>query len=118
MKTKKTDPLYDLLSEQLFTSVIENETSQELIDRVVKEFMQTQFTEHSIPQHKLETLKADLTEEVRDMYRKKTYGHFNLHAFRKAIATVEKSAPVSIDTHSSESENPTNSSATKTRGAC
>lgn len=118
MKTKKIDPLYDLLSEQLFTSVIENETSEELIERVVKEFMQTQFAEHSIPHPKLEALKTDLTEEVREMYRKKTYGHFNLHAFRKAIATGEKTAPVSIDTHSTDPETPSKSSSSKTRGAC
>jgi hypothetical protein len=58
--------------------------ADELIANVVREYMRRIAQTCSIPQGYADTIETDLREEVLEMFRKKTYGHYSLSSFRKA----------------------------------
>ncbi len=99
---KATDPLYSVFEKHLMTALVEDETTDSFLDRVVTGYighLQTRGT--TIPQAFRETLETDLKDEVLEMLRKKTYGHYDLASYRKAKGVETPlqtfNAPESID---------------------
>ncbi len=86
---KHPDLLYHIFEQHLFNALVEDETSEQLLDCVVKEYIRQLSAEDGIiPASHLEGVETDLKEEVLEMLRKKTYGHYNLADYRKAHAAV------------------------------
>lgn len=80
------DPLYSIFEQHLFNALVENETTEEFLDRVVQDYLAALSEGGIIPQPLRAGVEEDLRDEVLEMLRKKTYGHFNLTEFRKAKA--------------------------------
>jgi hypothetical protein len=81
----KLDPLYSIFEQHLFTALVEGETTDDLLVRVVTDYVgHLKASGTVIPHSHLSTLESDLREEVLEMFRKKTYGHFDLTSYRKA----------------------------------
>ncbi len=78
------DLLYTLFEQHLFNALVENETSDEFLGRVVGEYMKLLSSRGTIPLEHQSVIETDLRDEVREMLRKKTYGHYNLAEFRRA----------------------------------
>lgn len=79
------DPLYSIFEQHLFTALAEEETTDEFLNRVVADYLNRLTASGTlIPHDHIATIETDLREEVLEMLRKKTYGHFNLSEFRKA----------------------------------
>jgi cell division septum initiation protein DivIVA len=78
------DLLYTLFEQHLFNALVEEETSDAFLDRVVREYIRLLSARGMIPHEHLQTIESDLRDEVLEMLRKKTYGHYNLTEFRNA----------------------------------
>lgn len=83
------DPLFNIFEQHLFNALVEEETTEEFLDRVVKDYLCDLKSHGLIPPSQIQVLESDLKEEVLEMLRKKTYGHYSLKEFRKSR---EKSA--------------------------
>ena len=67
------------------TALVEDETIEEFMARVVTSYMgHLRSNGTVILASHVSTIETDLREEVLEMYRKKTYGHFNLASYRRA----------------------------------
>ena len=78
------DPLYAIFERYLYNSFLEEENSEEFVAKVVSEYLAHMQKSALIPARHVANIETDLKEEVTEMLRKKTYGHFNLKEFRKA----------------------------------
>ncbi|HVK60849.1 MAG TPA: hypothetical protein VM432_04830 [Bdellovibrionales bacterium] len=79
------DPLYLIFEQHLFNALVEEEATEAFLVRVVADYIdRLKCTGTIIPIQFEESLNTDLKEEVLEMLRKKTYGHFDLNAYRKA----------------------------------
>jgi hypothetical protein len=79
------DPLYFIFEKHLMTALVEDETLDEFLASVVIAYMGHLRTNGTvIPPSHAALLETDIREEVLEMYRKKTYGHYNLAAYRRA----------------------------------
>ena len=78
------DLLFTLFEQHLFNALVENETSDEFLARVVTEYVKLLSARGIMTREHKSQIEIDLREEVLEMLRKKTYGHFNLASFRKA----------------------------------
>lgn len=89
----ETDLLYSIFEQHLFNALVEEETDDEFLSRVVGDFI-TRLSQNGgvITREHLPTVESDLREEVLEMLRKKIYGHYNLAAFRKARGIVPPAA--------------------------
>ncbi len=95
---RELDPLYSLFEQHLFTALVEDETTDEFVNRVVIAYMGRLLTDGTVvPKSHRPILESDLKEEVMEMFRKKTYGHFNLSTYRKANG-VETTPSQPLDT--------------------
>ena len=82
------DPLYSIFEQYLFNALVEDESTDEFIVRVVSTYL-TQLSQTSvIPQLLRASIEEDLRDEVLEMLRKKTYGHHSLREFSKAASTA------------------------------
>jgi hypothetical protein len=86
------DLLYSIFEQYLFNALVEDETTDDFLTRVVREYMTRLSSKGSIPREYTSVIEVDLREEVLEMFRKKTYGHFNLKDFRKAHCAVPQKA--------------------------
>jgi hypothetical protein len=84
MKNLK-DPLFEIFEKNLYTSIVEDESQDEFIDRVVYEFIHSLVSTGRVPQSHIEDIEEDLREEILDMLRKKTYGHLSLKDYRDSM---------------------------------
>ncbi len=92
------DPLYYIFEKHLMTALVEDETIEEFLACVVTAYVGHLRTNGTvIPASHLETLETDIREEVLEMFRKKTYGHYNLSSYRRAngVETTPTHLPVS-----------------------
>jgi hypothetical protein len=85
-----TDLLYTIFEQYLFNALVEDETTEDFLTRVVREYMARLSQKGSIPREFTSMIEGDLHDEVLEMFRKKTYGHYNLSDFRKAHSAVPK----------------------------
>ncbi len=87
------DPLYHLFEQHLLNALVENESTEDFLNRVVQDYLGTLDRQGMIPRGQISIIESDLKEEVLEMYRKKTYGHFSLASFRKnSDRTANKSS--------------------------
>lgn len=77
--------LYQIFEQHLFsTSPIEDEGLEPFALRIVLKYLTTlEERGYVIPLRVRESIEDELTEEVLEMTRKKTYGFLNLSEFRK-----------------------------------
>ncbi len=61
---------------------MKDQSEEDLIQNVVAEYIFFLMRLGNVPQSSLDDLEQDLTEETVEMYRKKTYGSFNLQHYR------------------------------------
>ena len=91
------DPLYSIFEQHLFNALVEGESTDEFLVRVVTDYIGRLVANGTVIAHEhMGSIEADLHEEVLEMCRKKTYGHFNLAEYRKAkgiAASSTESAP-------------------------
>lgn len=78
------DPLYSIFEQHLMNALIEEETTEDFVTRVVRDYLGRVGQRGSIPQSFVESVETDLKDEVLEMLRKKTYGHFSLDSYRKS----------------------------------
>ncbi len=91
-----TDLLYSIFEHYLFNALVENETTDEFLSVVVRDYLQRLSLRGAIPFEHVAGIELDVRDEVLDMLRKKTYGHYSLTAFRKAhLGNSEKKAKAS-----------------------
>lgn len=83
---RKADPLYKIFEQNLFNALVEDESADELVNRVVEEYLAELAHGGSIPPKSKPELAADLKDEVIEMFRKKTYGHYSLAEYRRSPA--------------------------------
>ncbi|MES2855781.1 MAG: hypothetical protein V4692_07955 [Bdellovibrionota bacterium] len=83
------DQLYSIFEQHLFHALVEDEGSDVFIDRVVADYVDLLQSKGTvIPREYMASIEEDLKEEVLEMLRKKTYGHYDLNSFRKAHAAT------------------------------
>ena len=106
--------------------MVEDESSSDFVERVVQEYIKTLSASGTVPHAHRETLAADLQEEVMEMLRKKTYGHFSLTEFRKkklaanaaiANAVNHQAAPRAVGATSTQSSGKAARSASRSASA-
>ena len=84
------DLLYSIFEQHLLSAIVEEETTDEFLARVVGDYMSRLSTKAVVLREHVDMIEADLREEVLEMVRKKTYGYYNLNAFREAHTSVPK----------------------------
>ena len=82
------DPLFALFEQHLFNALVEDETTEDFLNRVVAGYLARLAETCVIPQQLRGTIEQDLREEVLEMLRKRTYGHYSLSEFRRAMPAV------------------------------
>lgn len=80
---RASDPLYSIFEQHLMNALIEEETTEDFVSRVVGDYLGRLGQVGSIPRNFVENIESDLKDEVLEMLRKRTYGHFSLDTFRK-----------------------------------
>ncbi|MEK7356606.1 MAG: hypothetical protein AAB250_09165 [Bdellovibrionota bacterium] len=106
------DPLFHIFEQHLFNALVEDEGTDAFLTRVVADYVDRLIaTGTVIPHEVLPVIQHDLREEVLEMLRKKTYGHFNLADFRRANGL--EPAPLGSPTSNAQNEQ-----ARRNRRAC
>lgn len=96
---KDIDPLYFVFEQHLYTALVEDETTDAFLERVVADYLgRLNSGGTTVPQTFRETLETDLRDEVLEMLRKKTYGHYNLASYRQAQG-IEVASPAPKNEH-------------------
>lgn len=86
MEKLGADPLYSLFEQHLLNALVEDESTEDFVNRVVQDYIAEMNHTARISRQHLPMVEEDLREEVMEMLRKKTYGHYSLKEFRKAQA--------------------------------
>jgi hypothetical protein len=87
------DDLYAIFEHHLLNALVEEESTDEFLKRVVQDYLAQIAMTGVIPNEHRATIEEDLREEVLEMLRKKTYGHYSLKTYRKSkTATATKTA--------------------------
>lgn len=84
------DPLYTIFEEQLHKALMQDETSEVLVDNVIKEYTDLVTRQGLVPYRLIEFVELDAREEVNDMLKKKTYGHFNFADYKQSQKSKSK----------------------------
>lgn len=80
----KKDILHSIFEKHMMDLSRPHQTQEEMIFDVVAAYIFHLMELGNIPHHVLDLLETDLTEEVTDIYRKKTYGFLNLQEYRNS----------------------------------
>jgi hypothetical protein len=80
-----TDPLYIFFEQRLFNALVEDETTDAFLDAVVSDYMLSLRNQGIVPANFKADVERDLRDDVRDMLKKKIYGHYDLVQFRKSV---------------------------------
>ncbi len=78
------DRLYSIFERHLLNALVEEETAEEFLSRVVRDYLTSLDGTVVILDEHRSSIEEELREEVLEMLRKKTYGHYSLKDFRKA----------------------------------
>ncbi|PWU17358.1 MAG: hypothetical protein C5B49_09090 [Bdellovibrio sp.] len=92
MKSMSQDRLLEILMDRLSRTEAQRESEDELIFHVTTQYLVELMTQGNIPHYKLDELEQDLQEELRDIYRKKTYGSLSPRDYQKRIRKIKKVA--------------------------
>ena len=89
MKIDK-DPLVNIFERHLHRALMQDDSADVLIDNVIKEYTDFLTRKGLAPLRYLEFIEIDAREEVSDMLKKKTYGHFNFTEYKNKYAPLKK----------------------------
>jgi hypothetical protein len=81
-----SDPLYSIFEQHLMSALVEEESTEDFVNRVVQDYIAGMDEGAVIARSHLTAVEEDLREEVLEMLKKKTYGHYSLKEFRQAQA--------------------------------
>lgn len=84
------DRLLQLMIQRLQRRDLAKETQEEFLKEVVASYMAELMGQGFIPHHLMTALEEDLTEELLEMFRKKTYGSPTLPDYRDKAKGKEK----------------------------
>ncbi|OQW53384.1 MAG: hypothetical protein A4S09_07230 [Proteobacteria bacterium SG_bin7] len=69
---------------------MKDDSADALVDGVIKEYTELLTRKGLAPLRLLEFIEIDAREEVSDMLKKKTYGHFNFAEYKSHHAPLKK----------------------------
>ncbi len=95
----QNDQLYAIFEQHLLNALVEEESTEEFLNHVVQDYLMTVTKNGIIPQEVRHTVEDDLREEVLEMLRKKTYGHYSLKEFRRAKTPATATARSIVKMH-------------------
>jgi hypothetical protein len=84
MKIFKKDELFEIFKRKINALDPETQNSDELISETAGEYLERLLLRGHIPVHFIEDIQQYLMDEVKDMFRKKTYGFMNIETYKKA----------------------------------
>lgn len=91
MKLIKKDELYEIFKRKLNILDPDAQGPDELITETVEEYLERLLLRGHIPTQFIDSIEQDLLEEVKDMFRKKTYGHMSLKSYKSAQKNKSRS---------------------------
>ncbi len=84
------DPLYQIFEKHLHRALMKDESAEVLVDGVIREYTELLSRKGLAPLRLLEFIEIDAREEVSDMLKKKTYGHFSFTEYKSQHAPLKK----------------------------
>lgn len=87
MSIQSDDPLYTVFEECLHSGLYDNEPVDKFVKDVVDAYWGKLLNYGHIPYQMQELLRMDLVQEVHDMLRAKTYGHYGIGEYNKVRRT-------------------------------
>lgn len=88
-----SDRLYQLMMTRLGRTDLASESEADFLLNVTAEYMAELMAQGNIPHFLLNVVERDLSEELVEMYRKKTYGHMNPKEFREKASRPRQRKP-------------------------
>lgn len=80
-----TDLLFQIFHQHLHDPDCNIDSAKELIQKIVGTYLLFISRSGNIPDGHLQDVIEDLEAEVLEMYRKKTYGYYNLKEYRESL---------------------------------
>ncbi|MCM2280709.1 MAG: hypothetical protein NDI61_02550 [Bdellovibrionaceae bacterium] len=111
------DNLYTIFEQHLLNALVEEESTDEFLKRVVNDYLASLGDSVVILREHRSGIEEDLREEVLEMLRKRTYGHYSLKEFRKAARDKTDSAPTKTASKALAAANMIRARARKSRRA-
>lgn len=84
MSTQPDDPLYKVFEDHLHSGLYDDRPVEAFIQDVVDFYFVTLNRMGHVPQRMHETMRVDLVQDVQDMLRVKTYGHYGIRDYNIA----------------------------------
>jgi hypothetical protein len=88
----KNDRLFELMTLRLVRADFADESESDFILNVTAEYMAELMAQGNIPHFLLNVVERDITEELVEMYRKKTYGAMNPKDYRSRKARTPRNS--------------------------
>lgn len=88
----KTDRLFELMMLRLERSDLADESESDFILNVTAEYMAELMAQGNIPHFLLNVVERDVTEELIEIYRKKTYGSVSPKDYRNRKVRTPRSS--------------------------
>jgi hypothetical protein len=83
MSIQQDDPLYVIFEEHLHSGLYDTQPIEKFITDVVDFYWETLQRSGHVPHRMHELMRLDFVQEVHDMLRAKTYGHFGIGEYNK-----------------------------------
>ncbi len=86
---KNFDYLYEIFEDHLYENILESESEDLFVCRVVDRYMLEIRKNSVMPLHFLEDIKEDTADMVYDMLLKKIYGFYSLDHYRHNLKNIK-----------------------------
>ncbi len=83
MSTQLEDPLFKIFEEHLHSGLYDDQPVEKFIKDVVDFYWESINRIGHVPHRMHELMKLDLLQDVHDMLRAKTYGHYGIGEYNK-----------------------------------
>ncbi len=83
MSTQLDDPLYIVFEQHLHSGLYDDQPIEKFIKDVVDFYWESINRQGHVPHRMHDLMKLDLLQDVHDMLRAKTYGHFGIGEYNK-----------------------------------
>lgn len=90
MSTLVDDPLYEVFEEHLHSGLYDNQPVESFLHDVVSFYWRSLERSGHIPHRMQEMLKIDLFQDVQEMLRAKTYGHYGISDYNRNRKKAKK----------------------------
>ena len=84
MSTTPDDELYRIFEERLYSGDYDDQPTEVLLTDVVDRYWAALDMTRTVPMQLQRNVRNDLTDDVRDMLRRKIYGHLGVGEFNRA----------------------------------